>query len=68
LDRFPDDWLVEDEIIGRVEREHGHLDLRGVNSSELNGLAEIKKMIGVSEGGACYCCLIKECINLEFIW
>ena len=43
-----DDWLVEDEIVGRVE-----------------GLAEIKKTIGVSEGGACYCCLIKECINFN---
>jgi hypothetical protein len=62
-----DDWLVEDEIIGRVEHERGHLDLCGVDIRELNGLAEIEKMIGVGEGGACYCCLIKECINLEFI-
>jgi hypothetical protein len=67
LDRFLDARLVEDEIIGCVEHECGHLDLCGIDSSELNGLAEIKKMIGIGEGGACYCRLIEKRINFEFI-
>ena len=47
LDRVLYDWFVEDEIIGGVEHERRHLELRGVDRRELGGFAEVEKMIGV---------------------
>jgi hypothetical protein len=54
-------------IGGRVEHERWHLDICRVDGSELNGLAEIKEVIGIGEGYASHCGLIKKCIDFEVI-
>ena len=67
LDRVLHDRFVEDEIIGGVEYERRHLDLRRVDRRDLVGFAEVKKVIGIRDDSASSRRLIEEAFDLELI-
>jgi hypothetical protein len=67
LNRVLDDRFVKDEIIGGVEYEGRHPDLRGVDRRELVGFAEVEKMIGIRDASACSRRLIEEVFDLELV-
>jgi len=67
LDRILNDWLVKDKIVGRVEHQRRHLDLRGIDRCELGSFAEVQEMIGIRDGSACSRRLIEEPFDLEFV-
>ena len=67
LYRLLHDRLVENQIVGRIEDERGHLDGRRVDRSKLIGSAQIKKMIGIGYGGARRRRLLENRFDFELV-
>ena len=64
FDRVLHDRFVEDEIIGGVEYERRHLDLRRVDRRGLVRFAEVKEVIRVRDDSASSRRLIEEAFDL----